>query len=122
MRECGDCTLCCTLLAVKELGKKAQTACEHEKCSKCSIYESRPQSCRDFECLWLKGVVPESVKPNKCHVVLSATLDGSGMVAYVDPKHPGAHLDGDVGKLLYHAAKERPVFVAVGKLRLSMGR
>ena len=112
MRECGDCTLCCTLLAVEELGKKARSACEHESCSKCSIYETRPQSCRDFECLWLKGVVPESVKPNKCHVVLSATLDGNGMVAYVDGKHPDAHQQGDMRRLLELVAKDRPVVIA----------
>jgi hypothetical protein len=54
-RSCGGCTACCTALGVVELKKKMWVRCDEECTSGCSIYDNRPQSCRDFTCLWLTG-------------------------------------------------------------------
>jgi hypothetical protein len=55
-RVCGGCTLCCKVIPVEELGKPAGKRCQHVRSGKgCSIYASRPWSCREWSCLWLKG-------------------------------------------------------------------
>jgi hypothetical protein len=66
-RECGTCTACCTVLAVAELHKPMRWTCDHVNCACCGIYESRPQSCRDFNCAWLRGDIPgdESQRPDR---------------------------------------------------------
>ena len=54
-RDCGDCTLCCSVLLIDtpEIQKQAGRACRH--CSGgCTIYPARPQACRDFLCAWRK--------------------------------------------------------------------
>lgn len=70
-RECGDCNECCILLRITELDKEADVACEHLSNHRCSIYDDRPRSCRKFECLWLKGEVPEDLRPDRSGVMIS---------------------------------------------------
>lgn len=55
MRQCGECTLCCKLLPVRELGKGANTACKHSKFKKgCMVYDTTiPLACRLWNCRWL---------------------------------------------------------------------
>lgn len=54
-RSCGNCSLCCRLFAVPEV-KPDHEWCPHCKPGKggCSIYESRPERCADFNCQWLR--------------------------------------------------------------------
>jgi hypothetical protein len=77
-RECGNCTACCTIPSIAELDKPVRTDCKfllqpptaHSEDLKsgllilnqfegrekgCAIYENRPQTCRNFQCLWLTG-------------------------------------------------------------------
>jgi hypothetical protein len=43
-RSCGDCTLCCKVMAVEALGKPAGSWCSHCKPGRgCLIYETRPE-------------------------------------------------------------------------------
>ena|SRR5687768_17173147 len=65
-RKCGECTACCTIMGVPELEKPVYRACEH-LCSKgCGIYNQRPTSCTQFECLWLQGHIGgEQHRPDK---------------------------------------------------------
>jgi hypothetical protein len=61
-RSCGDCNLCCKIPGVAALGKKNLTWCAHCDIGKgCRIYETRPDECRSFRCLWLddEGLPPE---------------------------------------------------------------
>lgn len=69
MRECGACTLCCTTSAVPELGKPFGEKCGHCAVG-CGIYAIRPRSCRSFECAWLKGELPEDMRPDLSGVVV----------------------------------------------------
>ena len=62
-RACGPCTACCETLHVEELNKPACTPCRHqiqsdsaEAAGGCGIYTTRPAACRDFQCLWLRGL------------------------------------------------------------------
>jgi hypothetical protein len=71
-RECGACTVCCTVLAENELRKPMRCACEHVRAGGCGIYEIRPTGCREFHCLWLRGALPaeESQRPDHLGVLL----------------------------------------------------
>lgn len=70
-RECGNCTACCTTLAIVELNKPARRACDHLCRAGCGIYEARPASCREFHCLWLRGALDgdESLRPDALGVM-----------------------------------------------------
>ena len=52
-RSCGTCSLCCILPEIDEFDKPANEPCRH--CLSgggCVAYETRPDTCRDFFCLW----------------------------------------------------------------------
>lgn len=70
--QCGECTACCTVMGVKELDKKANVRCTHQCDKGCSIYGQHPQSCKDFECLFVQGLFPdheEFLRPDKLGVI-----------------------------------------------------
>src|SRR5437016_4259730 len=92
MRNCDRCTLCCKVMAVTELKKPADTWCEHcDRGKGCGTYVSRPQSCRDFQCLYLLlPDVPADWKPDLCHMVLVSELNGLRVVVHCDPQRPDA--------------------------------
>ena len=84
VNECGDCTLCCTLLPIKALGKPANMTCVH--CDRgCSIHESKPFECHSFDCSWRQsGVDNDDLRPDKCGVVFEKT-DKSTVFGNVSP-------------------------------------
>lgn len=53
-RQCGDCTLCCRLVPVAEISKADGVRCRHQGFRGCSIYATRPLSCRAYACAWLE--------------------------------------------------------------------
>jgi len=92
MRSCGTCSLCCKLLGILELEKPQGQWCPHCKPGKerCTIYETRPDTCRTFNCAWL---VNESVDdrwyPEKCKMVINMNVDSEIhlLQIYVDPSN-----------------------------------
>ena len=91
-RQCGDCALCCKLLAVEELAKPPHKWCEHfEPGTGCAIYEKRPAACATFKCLWLgQPELGEAWKPNRSHFVLYLDAPQKQLVVSVDPAYPSA--------------------------------
>ena len=96
-RKCGACTLCCTTLAVPELDKPNGVRCAHLTDEGCGIYEDRPQSCRDFECAWLRGAGDGLyTRPDYTGGVLTVEKDmspydmGEALVIYEDPNGKAA--------------------------------
>lgn len=71
-RTCGECTACCTIKAVPELGKPTQAACTHLCRAQCAIYASRPASCRDYACFWRQGLIDgdERRRPDHLGVII----------------------------------------------------
>jgi hypothetical protein len=71
-RSCGECTACCSVKGVAELGKPAQTDCHHLCGGRCNIYPLRPKSCRDYACLWRQGWIEgdERRRPDKLGVLI----------------------------------------------------
>jgi len=91
-RQCGTCTLCCKVLRIDEVENPAGQWCKHCAPGKgCRIHPERPDSCRDFYCLWLsqEGLGPEW-KPEKSKIVLRVELNGQRLAAHVDTGSPGA--------------------------------
>ncbi len=108
-RQCGECTLCCRLLPVPQLGKVAGQRCPHQRHScGCAIYNTRPNSCRLWSCRWKAD--PEETadlrRPDRSHYVIDMMPDyvvvtgPSGVPENVpvvqiwsDPRFPDAHRD-----------------------------
>lgn len=69
-RQCGTCQECCICPKIDQQtmllqigtyeAKPAYTPCRHLSGDGCSVYSNRPQTCRDFECAWLKGAVGDA--------------------------------------------------------------
>ena len=78
-RQCGECTACCTHLKIDtpELQKLGGADCDHlEPRRGCRIYETRPQGCRDFLCLWRQmPQMPDDWRPDRSGMLLVATKE-----------------------------------------------
>jgi uncharacterized protein len=89
-RTCGTCTLCCRLPDIEELSKPANALCVH--CVDgmgCKIYQSRPQTCRDFLCLWMTdNHLGDEWEPAKTHMMVYT--QGPQVTVLVDPAYPDA--------------------------------
>ena len=75
-RACGDCVACCQVLNIDEpdMIKPADQLCMHCTGAGCSIYDSRPQVCRDWDCVWRRiDSMPLETRPDKLGVLW--TLD-----------------------------------------------
>jgi hypothetical protein len=94
--SCGDCTVCCTVMKVRELNKGANTPCVHCTAGTgCNIYNARPESCRVYECLWFRSQafdkpLPAHIRPDRCKVVIGTVNNGNEAILYVDPTHRDA--------------------------------
>jgi hypothetical protein len=77
-------------MAVPELDKPAGQWCVHcVKAQGCAIHDERPQSCRDFDCLWrLDPALADDLRPDRTKVVLVMNGDGTSIVARCDPADP----------------------------------
>jgi hypothetical protein len=94
--HCGECTMCCKLLAVKELEKPEGQWCANCAIgSGCRIYEIRPRPCRDFACIWLesqsqRSPLPAELRPDRCKMVLSFAENRRDVLGHCDPASPDA--------------------------------
>lgn len=55
-RECGECTICCSVLNIDkpQVQKASGVLCQHCTGGCCGIYETRFDVCRTFHCGWLQ--------------------------------------------------------------------
>ena len=87
VKQCGTCTSCCTLLEVTEVGTSVNEWCKHCEAGKgCTIYDSRPQMCRSFSCVWLQGHLDDEWYPEKSGMVVHFSQDAVNV--QVDPAYP----------------------------------
>lgn len=94
--ECGECTLCCKVLYVPEIEKKAGTECKYV-CDGCAIYEKRPTSCQEFQCAYSQmEKVNIALRPDKCGAVFEKLADDL-VIGTVEPKRESyPHMMGQV--------------------------
>lgn len=79
-RSCGTCSLCCTVLRVDELGKRAGDDCLHQRGENgCGIYESRPAICRSYQCLWRQGGLEDDERPDATGGIVDLETVGVGL-------------------------------------------
>ena len=77
-RACNGCTLCCKLVPVAELRKKAGERCQHQRQSVgCAIYPARPHSCRGWSCAWIYHPRDTEAmhRPDRVHYVVDVMVD-----------------------------------------------
>lgn len=92
---CGSCNACCRVYAIPALDKPAGKWCENCDVGKgCRIYETRPETCSSFECLWLQShryvKLAEELRPDRCKVVFTSATRPDVMVATTMPGSPDA--------------------------------
>lgn len=89
-RSCDSCTMCCKVFDIPSLPKPAGVWCEHCATGQgCTIYERRPQECRDFFCHYrLDADLPEHWKPSRSHMVMKCDPTGFRITIHVDRKTP----------------------------------
>ena len=110
-RRCGDCTLCCKLLPMREFDKPSGQRCAHQRTGKgCAIYQRRPPSCALWNCRWLVDDAGETSRPDRSHAVIDVMPDYIGaqddetgevmeipvVQIWVDPSYPDAHRDPEL--------------------------
>ncbi len=79
-RSCGPCSLCCTLLRVDELDKRAGQDCVHQLGDRgCGIHPSRPSICRSYACLWRQGGLEDDERPDLIGGIVDLEAVGVGL-------------------------------------------
>jgi len=79
-RACDGCTQCCTWLSGQAHGVEFGNgvSCSFLKGNGCGIYDTRPNVCRSFQCLWKTDLnLPEWLKPSLVNVILSTKVLGN---------------------------------------------
>lgn len=100
-RECGGCTVCCTVMGVAEIQKAEYQPCQHAVAGKgCAVYEARPcASCGAFKCIWLaENERPEHVhellkdkeRPDQCGVLVTPSKNAKLAVLVLRESTPGS--------------------------------
>ena len=71
-RNCDGCVMCCKVFPIPETGKDDFALCPHARVGEgCGNYDSRPETCREFFCLWrLDGSLEDDWKPSVAGFVL----------------------------------------------------
>ncbi len=90
--RCGSCTMCCKTIGVTDIDKPPNVWCGHCEIGQgCKIYETRPTSCRTYECLWFSNDwMADELRPDRCKIVFEEIEEDRIVLAMVDPKRPDA--------------------------------
>jgi hypothetical protein len=78
-RDCGGCTVCCTLPNIDkpEIQKQSGARCVHCGPSGCTIYETRPPVCRAWYCAWRTvDIFSDDWRPDKSGVMPLVETEG----------------------------------------------
>lgn len=121
-RTCDGCDLCCTAPPIREMDKPPGVPCAKlcgEPGRSCSVYDRRPELCRQFHCLWRMSDhwLPDWARPADCGYLLSFNrLDVFPGVVTVhpDPARPEAWKSIYGQTLLVNLAEQWNCIVAVG--------
>lgn len=114
-RKCGDCSECCTVLAVATLGKPTHQRCAHVRVGTraCSIYEQRPDECGRYECAWLRGMGSNSQRPDKVGLVVTPEETAFGRTFLIMESRPGAAKRGKTVTECVRVAQQNDMTVIV---------
>ena len=77
-RTCGECTLCCTAMAIDkpEIQKEAGVTCRHCQ-GGCTIRDHWPALCRDYFCGWRRlKIMDDNWRPDRSGVLAEVEQEG----------------------------------------------
>ena len=67
--SCGECVECCYVYAIDEIKKPKHTLCKF--CNGgCSIHGDHPNTCKGYQCEFIKRGWDVSMRPDKCGVLV----------------------------------------------------
>lgn len=85
-RTCGDCTVCCSVMAIDkpDIQKQAGVTCRHCQ-GGCAIYETRPSLCRHYHCAWRQlPFLDDSWRPDRSGVFMELEeTDGETTISVI---------------------------------------
>lgn len=92
MKSCGECGMCCKLLAIAPLDKAAGDWCSNfKRGAGCAVYADRPPPCVGFMCLWLDSEkLDDAWRPDRARFLMYTEKDGKRLNIIVDPASPTA--------------------------------
>lgn len=104
--------MCCKIPIIPELDKPYNTWCQHclDRAS-CSIHDTRPQRCRDFNCYFLGSTLPEEWRPSKCRMIVATQPDRQ--LIMVDPARPDSWRKEPFFSTIRHWSTQIPTYVMV---------
>lgn len=91
-RVCGSCTACCKAPALNmpEYSKPQGVWCQYCVIGQgCTIYDTRPRACQNFECEWLKGYGSEEERPDRFRIILDHAIRSPDSSVSADVWSPG---------------------------------
>jgi hypothetical protein len=122
-RACGTCSLCCTVMGVSEIAKPRNVKCDClTPLGRCGIYADRPDSCRQFKCLWLQGALPEGLRPERVRAVGDVNGQGDMIVFHIAPADRGAHRRGALRDFIAAVSPKVTIIVVCGEERHIIGK
>lgn len=78
-RDCGECMVCCKHLSISapNFHKPADVLCGNCIINQgCQIYETRPNVCRTWHCLWRRiESMPDELRPDKSGAIFSLLIN-----------------------------------------------
>lgn len=94
LRQCDECTECCTMLEIIALKKPKKTRCEFLRAGDtpgCGQHETRPQDCRSFQCAWTQNEFPDLFRPDKLGIMVYYVDSQLGHTMFVTETREGAY-------------------------------
>jgi len=115
MKDCGECSLCCKLIAVPGLAEAGEWCpyCEPgRKEGGCTIHDSRPPFCKGYHCFWRAESWPDKYRPDKCKVIFEALPGVFTILISVDPARPDAWKEKEILEVIEKLRKKgRPLIL-----------
>jgi hypothetical protein len=109
--------MCCKVLHIAEFDKPANQWCPHiAEGGGCSIYETRFDVCRGFQCFWLLGEeLGAEWQPNRCKFVMHQVDGSAGLWVNVDRNYPLAWQRHHFTRSSRHGPRERATVPATSQ-------
>lgn len=91
-KTCGTCSICCKIVAVKDLAKPAHQWCVHNVPRKgCGIWGAHPEVCKVWQCGWiLMPQLDDRWKPESCGFIIRTRFQIQQLVIDVEPSKPNS--------------------------------
>lgn len=115
-RSCGDCTKCCDGHLIGEAHGKPfgnGQKCFYMQESKCTTYDTRPETCKKYQCAWSQGIIEEWLKPTESGVMIS--VENSQQGQFLKVIELGAPMRSDVKEYLDKWVKDNNTMYVVVK-------